>query len=203
MNDFLPKDYKEPESNYFKLKEGKNTFRVMSPAITGYEYWNTDNKPVRSKEPFKNTADIRVDKDGKPNRVKHFWAFIVWNIDAEVIQIMEITQKTIQDDIKALVNNEEWGDPKKYNITITRNGEGLNTKYVVMPSPHSDISEQAHGTFTDIDINLDALYDGNNPFETEANFKPKMEKAMNTKVRKGIEVIEPTPELQADIDELY
>ena len=63
---FLPDEYKAPISNYLKFIEGENTFRILGNAIVGYEYWNTKNKPVRSKEPFEDVpADIQMDKEGK------------------------------------------------------------------------------------------------------------------------------------------
>ena len=53
MTNFLPDNYKIPTtSNYMKFAEGKNTFRVLSSAITGWEYFTTENKPVRQKEAF-------------------------------------------------------------------------------------------------------------------------------------------------------
>ena len=39
MTDFLPKDYELPESErrYAEFEEGANTFRILTPAIVGYE----------------------------------------------------------------------------------------------------------------------------------------------------------------------
>lgn len=166
MENFLPNNYKLPDTKgYLKLKDGENTFRVLSSAIIGYEYWNTDNKPVRFKEaPRVIPSDIGLDKDGNPKKVKHFWAFVVWNYDSESIQILEITQSTIQGQIKAIVDNKKWGSPKDYDITITRTGEGFDTEYSVMPNPHSDLSPEVKEFYEVKNINLDALYEGKNPF---------------------------------------
>src|SRR3990172_6527620 len=74
MNDFLPKDYKEPEmSNYMKFSDGDNIFRILSKAIIGFQYFTDENKPVRSKVPFtKIPNDIKVG-----GQIKHIWAFVV------------------------------------------------------------------------------------------------------------------------------
>jgi hypothetical protein len=156
MSDFLPENYKAPEGNYMKLQEGENTFRVLSSAIVGYEYFNKDSKPVRSKTPFTNTpADI---KEG--GSIKHFWAFVIYSYRAEKAQILEITQVSIQTAIKAFVQNPKWGDPKGYDITITRNGSGLDSEYTTIPNPHEAFP-------TDLMIpavNLEALYTGADPF---------------------------------------
>jgi hypothetical protein len=123
MNNFLPDEYDIIPSNsrYIKLGDGENTIRVLSSAITGWLYWNNLGKPVRSKDAFLGTpADIRIDKEGKPEKVKHFWAFVVYNYDEKRIQILEATQSQIQNGIKALVDSKHWDDPKNYEISISR-----------------------------------------------------------------------------------
>lgn len=162
---FLPAEYRVPtSSNYLKLTEGEHTFRVMTSAIVGYEYFSTDNKPVRSKEAFE---DVPEDiKQG--GRINPFWAFVIYNYDEKRIQILEITQKSIMLPIKALVDNKKWGDPKKYDITITRKGTGMqDTEYAVMPNPHSEISEEAVNSFMKKKIDLEKLYSNEDPFKTE------------------------------------
>lgn len=164
-NSFLPEGYKQPDtSNFFKLKDGENTFRIMSHAIVGYEYWTEDNKVVRSKTPFKETPNIKLDKDGKPTKIKHFWAFVVWNYESGKLQVAEITQSTIQSGIKALVDNKNWGDPINYDITITKSGEGFDTEYTVMPNPKSPIPNEAIEAMQNTSIDLELLYEGKNPF---------------------------------------
>jgi hypothetical protein len=164
---FLPDDYKAPVSNYTKLEVGENTIRVLSSAIVGYVYWTNDEKSVRMrKEPLATPADIRV-KDGKKDRVKHFWAFVVWNVEARKLQILELTQASIQGAIKAYVQNKKWGDPKGYDITISREGSGLDTEYTVMANPHTPVDPEAVEAFAAANINLDVLFDNSDPFAGE------------------------------------
>lgn len=161
MDSFLPADYSAPvsEGNYLKLKKGENRFRILSSAIVGFEYWNRDNKPVRSVEPWDEMPfDI---KEG--GTIKHFWAFIVYNYDAKKVQIMEITQKTIREAIEGLAMNKKWGNPNKYDIVVEAKGDGLEREYSVLPEPHSDAPD------VDISrINLNALFVGQDPFNSEA-----------------------------------
>ena len=158
-DDFFGKDYKEPEGNFMKLQDGENTFRVLSKAVTGHEYWNKDGKPIRAKEPWTTTpADIQTKVDAKGNEkttaVKHFWVFAVWNHKAGKVQVLEITQKSIRTAMKAYITNEKWGDPKTYDFTITRSGSGLDTEYVTMANPHSEAPK------ADISgINLQAIFE--------------------------------------------
>lgn len=159
---FLPVDYKVPtSSNYLKLTEGEHTFRVLTSAVVGYEYFNTENKPIRSKEPF---AEMPEDiKTG--GRINPFWAFVIYNYNDKRIQLLEITQKSIMLPIKALVDNKKWGNPKGYDITITRKGTGMqDTEYTVMPNPHSEIPPEVVSAFMAKKINLEALFTGADPF---------------------------------------
>jgi len=161
---FFPSaDYKIPtSSNYMKVTEGEHTFRILSSAIVGYVYFNNENKPIRSRVPFEETpADIK--KDG---RINHFWSFVIYNYDAKRLQIFEVTQKTIQTPLKALIDNPKWGSPMSYDLTITRKGSGMqDTEYAVMPNPHTEVEPAILEAFEKANINLNALYDGEDPFK--------------------------------------
>lgn len=176
MNEFLPNDYKVPTSNssYTKLQDGENTIRILGSAIIGYQYWTKDKKPVRQKESFLETPeDAKLDNGQfKP---KHFWAFPVYNYEQKAVQIMEITQATIQQAITALVQNDKWGNPTGYDITITKTGQDLETKYAVMPNPHSDLTSEIAKAYEEKKINLNALYKGENPFGEEKKTEVSVE----------------------------
>lgn len=164
-NTFLKEGYEPTKTvgNYFRFEDGENNIRILSSAITGWEYFTTENKPVRSREQFEELPlDIKVG-----GRIKEFWSFIIWNINVEKVQIMEITQKTIMKAILALIKNSKWGDVKSFDISITKTGENLETTYSVMPNPKSDLSEKATKAYESSDINLEALYEGDDPFEKE------------------------------------
>lgn len=170
---FLPPSYDRipTNSDYMKLKDGENTFRVLSSAVVGYEYWNTSNKPVRSRERWDYIpADCKQEKDGS-YKVSHFWAFVVWNYEEKRVQLLEITQKQVMSQLKAYVDNARWGDPKNYDITVVRSGTGFDTEYVVQANPpigpvDTKIAEAAAKR----PVNLEALFDGSDPFagKTEA-----------------------------------
>ena len=161
MSDFLPTGYEAPVSSggYMKFQAGDNLFRVLSSAIVGYEYWTTESKPIRSKVPFTEMPDIK--KDSKP---KHFWAFIVWNYATKNVEILEITQSTIMSAITNLVADSDWGSPKEYDIKVSRSGEGIETEYSVSPKPHKAVDGDIQMAYADKKINLEALYEGANPF---------------------------------------
>ena len=165
MNNFLPKSYEVPVSGgkYMKLQQGDNQFRVLGSAIIGWQYWTTDKKPVRSKTPFEN-APVNAKLDNGVFKPKHFWAFPVWNYKDNAVQILEVTQSTIQSSIKALVDDSDWGDPKGYDIKINRSGEVLDTEYTVNPKPHTPIKLEIQSEYANTPLDLNELYRSGDPF---------------------------------------
>jgi len=175
---FLPQDYKMPKtrSNYMKFEEGENRFRIMSSPIVGYEWWVNEGGEVRQKgdKPQSGDKPVRIRmKDKMPvdaaGNYKHFWAMVVYNHKEDQIQILQINQSSIQSSIENIVKDEDWGDPKGnkgYDLVVTRSGEGLDTTYSVVPKPRKELSEDIIDKYKSTKINLDALYDGDDPFAT-------------------------------------
>lgn len=172
MNDFLSKDVDKLEkpSNYMKLVKGENKFRPLGSMITGWEGWKTGEDG--SKKPIRFRTDDKIPMNAvDDDQLKPFYAFPVYNRSTETIQILEVTQKGIQKAIKALARNEDWGSPvgdEGYDITITREGEGMETEYSVAPSPKKRLEDGIMQTYKDMHIRLEALYDGEDPFASES-----------------------------------
>jgi len=162
-NDFLPTGYEPPkgESRYLKFQSGTNKFRILSRPIIGWEDWE-DKKPLRFK--MKEKPEKPIDPKYP---IKHFWAMIVWDFTDECIKILEITQVTIMQSIVALTKDPEWGSPFHYNIKVEKQGEKLETKYSVLASPPSELTDEIKEAYKATPINLDALYEGEDPFDTE------------------------------------
>jgi len=161
---FLPNDYKQPQGNskYLRLTQGDNKFRILSDSIVGYVDWKEadgSRKPIRTKE-----IQPAFDQKKQP---KHFWSFVVWDYADDSIKILELTQRTIQDAIIDLYKDDNWGDPKGFDITIKRTGEKMETKYSVIPTPPKDLSEEVETAYTEANINLEALFEGGDPFTQE------------------------------------
>lgn len=159
---FLPKDYISPRLNgsYTKLANGVNKIRILSSPIVGWEDW-IDQKPVRFRMDAKPKSWHDIEKPGR-----HFWSMIIWNYQDEVIQVLHLTQGSIRKAIEALSNDSDWGPPFFYDIKITREGEGLKTKYTVNPLPHKDLDSNIKDMFKASPCYLDALYYGQDPFGT-------------------------------------
>lgn len=161
MASFLPENYEAPSAagNYMKLQPGENKVRILSAPILGWEDWTLEKKPVRFRYDQKPTKSI---DPARP--VKHFWAMIVWNYREERIQILQVSQASIRNAIQSLYENEDWGAPYFYDIKITKKGEKVDTEYNVAPSPHKPVTEAIKQAFYDKPCNLEALFDGEDPF---------------------------------------
>lgn len=162
---FLPETYEAPKgsSNYMKLSKGENRFRILSKPIIGWEDWK-DKKPIRFAMNEKPSSPIDPKKP-----IKHFWAMVVWNAIEEKVQILEITQSTIQGAIQNLSKDSDWGSPFEYDIKITRSGDGMETEYTINPVPHKPVTEEIKKAYFDKQpIDLTALFSGGDPFEQNA-----------------------------------
>lgn len=170
---FLPDDYREPvTSNYMAFDPGENTFRVLSDASIGWEYWKTvikDGKSVRGPIRIKGMEAPRLPitefevnpKTGNLDTPSLFWAFVVYNRNAEKVQILEIKQSGIRKALLALAKSKSWGDITKFDITITKVGQGKETEYSVMPCPKEPLDDGIKQLYKDMNINLEALFANN------------------------------------------
>ena len=177
MSDFFQKDYDIPnDSKYMKFEEGENVFRILGSfadgtAIMGTELWVTKEDGKRYPKRFKMgeavpVSDIEVNpKTGEEDLPKHFWAVPVYNYATKTIQVLEITQKSIMNPIKAYADNPKWGNPKNYDFIVTRTKENGKTSYSVTVNPKEKLDEGILTLYKDLKLNLGALYDGGDPFQ--------------------------------------
>ena len=197
MTDFLPDNEidEQIQSNWLNLdKNGTYRFRMMAVQgddnlfIEGWEAWeevvNADGevkriphrrKYIRGEKAPKELVEI--DQSGKP---KYFWMFVV--IHEGVPKILEIRQKTIRGAILEYCRDEDYGDPRGFDITITRSGHKMDTKYIVTPKPPSPVTKEMIDAVAEANINLNAIWDGGQPFgalEDVLNDQKNMERIIN------------------------
>lgn len=164
---FLPQGYEVPKepSQYMKFENGQNKFRILQSPVLGYVYFNTENKPVRSKEIPKNPQDLGTNKfTGEINKINHFWGLKVYNFSTKRVELLEIKQKTILSQILSFAGDSDWGDPRDFNITIDKKGD-YNKKekveYLVKFSPkNNEITEEMQKAIDDYDIDFEEWFRG-------------------------------------------
>lgn len=169
MSDFLPQDYQVPSKSgsYTKLTDGDNRIRILASPIIGWEGWKTQSDGTRKPVRKRMNETISVNEIDNEDRIKHFWAMPVYNYQTEQVEILNITQKGIQKAIQTLVADKDWGSPLNYDLVINKKGQKLETEYQVMPKPAKVLDEGIERAFRDMDIKLDALYEGGDPFKKD------------------------------------
>jgi len=152
------------KASYFKLETGDNEVRLISKPITGWIAWGEDEegnkKPTRT--PITEEPDDESDGENPP---KKFMACVVIDAADDEVKIWEITQQSIIKAIKALSSNPKWGNPFTYSLSIEKKGEGMKTRYTVNPNPKAPISKAAIKVASEKPCNLDALYEGADPWD--------------------------------------
>ena len=184
---FLPEEYEVPQSEgrYMRLEEGENRFRILDHAIIGYELW-IDNRPVRKKEKSDfspeelDAADVNK-FSGKKGLPIHFWAFPVWDYKTESVKILEVTQVTVMRGIKDYLEDDDYGkDPSKYDFIVIKDESGDKTEYRVKAKPPKPLDEGIMQLYRDLDIDLTAMYRGEDPF---GSISSSVEKKSTEKVK--------------------
>ena len=57
---------------------------------------------------------------------------------------MEITQQSLKKEIWKYAKDEEnWGDPKTYDFSVSKSGKGKETRYTLMALPKSKFDSDA------------------------------------------------------------
>jgi hypothetical protein len=182
---FLPSNIKAPSEggggagNYMRFQQGDNKFRIIGSSddkptpgfICGTLGWavvDGKKRPIR-------WAEGEEAPQAFDNKPRSFFAFVVYNYAESKVQILELTQTKLQAELIQLANDEDWGDCRKYDISVVRNGEGRDdTTYAMNPKPIKKLDEdlRAIAKAELKRINLPALFKGEDPF---AAFEPPVE----------------------------
>ncbi len=167
---FLPEGTTIPkgESKYMRFEQPENRFRVLSSAIVGYELW-VEGKPQRRKtaEEFTSEQLLKADINRFTNKKKtpqYFWAFVVFNYQTQNIEILEVTQVTVMRGIEDYLNDTDYGDPKGYDLIVVRDDSGERVEYRVKAKPPVKTDLAVLKAYEDMTINLNALFEGTDPF---------------------------------------
>ena len=169
----VPQSSSSGGGKYMKLTQGANQFRIVGSFedgtnIQGMLGWGEDEEGKR--KPFR----WKVGEEAPRKFAEHpkqFFALLVWNYDEECLQVLELTQAKLRTEIVTLAKDEDWGDPRKYDLKIVRNGEGLETSYAMTPSPHKKRSDEINEAVKSTVVDMSALYRGEDPFIGELTEK--------------------------------
>ncbi|WKN44281.1 hypothetical protein [Tunicatimonas pelagia] len=168
----------EKRNQFMKFAPGKNRLRFVGNPVSGFVFFGKIEREDGSEtiRPFRRTEsegefsleeminrDARIGKDGELEKQKYFVAGLVYNYQKAKLQILEITQKSILKALKSYVDSEEYGHPAGYDLTINKQGDGLNTDYSVVASPPKPLSNEIETLVGETSCDLDKLFAGEYP----------------------------------------
>jgi|DEB0MinimDraft_10_1074344.scaffolds.fasta_scaffold61844_2 hypothetical protein len=173
---WLPESYVIPTSggdflNASKIEEGQSVkIRVLGhpdypkTAILGYSSWQkTPEKNICHRVEFTPEAKAKLKAKGY-DEPKHFWAVLIYNWEKMRPQVFEITQVTIQEQLLSLTKQPTWKKPKEYDVTISRKGQGKNTKYQVLPVGKSELPQEVRDQISASEYDVSRLMTGEDVF---------------------------------------
>lgn len=156
---------KESQSNYInpaKITE-EVRLRILGAGITGFEGWTDENLPVRwQTKPEKLPANIKVQEGYTP--IKRFLAALVYSYESDSFKILQMTQKTLMDQLFKYYKDTDYGDPANYDIKISKTGVKKDTTYTLIASPPKAMPATIVDRYEKFYCNLDNLFDGTDPF---------------------------------------
>lgn len=159
---------------YLNSLPDKIKLRIITEPVFGTEFWvsaEEGDKPKRV--PIGTTVpvgEVILDKYGNPN-MGQWMGVAVYNYDEKSVQIWNVKQKSIIRGLKKLATDEDWGDWRKYDITVERAEDGRS--YSVTPARKDSLSSEEKEMIKNIKekIKLEHLFIskdhpfGGDPFE--------------------------------------
>lgn len=148
----LSENYTDPStiSDYLKIgnKESYDirvvgSFTDPRSGVQGWEAWkdtvNEQGADVRVPERVGIKDKAMLTRKGFPDKeIKFFWALAVYNRSIDRIQCWQINQVTIRRQLETLLKHRAWGVPNRYDINVSREGEGFDTEYTLNALPADD-----------------------------------------------------------------
>lgn len=139
--------------SYMKLLPWKNKFRVVTDVQWGYVVWDKTQSPnvaIRDENtPLESIGD---------QKSRMFWAFgVIDRADGE-FKLLEIVQQPIQEAIRKLAAQEEYGDVKNFDVVVEKSGSGLQTRYQTMPMPPKALTKEEKEIVKNNPLNLANMF---------------------------------------------
>ena len=167
---WLPTHVKEPESsgeNYLRIETGQTVpVRIIGTwdkgFIEGWEVWEElDGKPT----PRRYREKQAIPEGEYTDKPRYFWFGIILH-DGQV-KVWQINQASIREKIKAYSRNDKYGDPRGYDIVVSRQGSGMDTKYTVIANPPEKLDAESKAIAIEAleTVDVEALYAGEDPFD--------------------------------------
>jgi len=128
---------------YLNLKDGENRMRIVSNPSAIDVHWEKDTEGNNKRVICSGNSDcilcehgskvtsrfqlLAIDKSNWDGKTKSYRG----DIGVKIVEV----GKSVVNQIKTLAQDSEYGDPRNYDIRITKTGSGRDTRYTVIGSP--------------------------------------------------------------------
>jgi hypothetical protein len=175
--------------NASSIEDGGNVrFSILSEQpLEGFEVWFTKTGGGMTKRITPEWPDAELlsqlenqvggtvtERDGR-KAIKPCSAFAVYDYEAEAVRVFSANQKSLLAELTRLFSDEDYSDLSEWDVKVTRTGKDLDTRYhaVMVPTKRSNtkVAQAVINAWDEACSNgfdLEALYDGGNPFGTKS-----------------------------------
>jgi hypothetical protein len=155
IDDYSNYDIPSGSGNFLKLEDGSNKIRICTKALE--VTYHEDKEGTKYSTTVCSGDGCELCKSGKPKKFKY--AFLVLNRKDGKPYIYE-SPITVFRQIVAYETNDEYGDIRKYDISINKEGVARNTTYTIMPSPKkSELTDEEVKMIAESGVSLETAYD--------------------------------------------
>jgi len=184
MSNPFSKNYIQPIKiqNYLRFnEEGSYLFRIITPKESVVSYYKgfIDN-PEEGQAKVWTAPDNQDGKmpivpdninlrkwDKKDSGYKLYWAFVVYNLDTQNIQIWDISQKVFRDYLFSIASGKIKNDWTKFDIQVTKTGQKTDTTYNIINNDNQELTKEAQKIIKESYVNLEAMEKGGDPFDED------------------------------------
>lgn len=173
----MPKSNENKNDRYLKLSkldQGETKIRILTDPIFYWEYWedvSEGDEPVFNDNGEIKRTPVRFADDMKPDNpeAEYFMSVYIWNYSKKKTFILSIKQKGVLKTIDKFEDDEDFGEMTKYDLKITKKGEGKQSAYTILPMPPKPLSEEVRQALNNEPINLNAMIICKDPWDLSVN----------------------------------
>ena len=79
--------------------------------------------------------------------------------------MLNLHQKKILKVLRKYAENLKYGEPTKYDVIVTKNGEGRDTEYETIVNPPEDLNSEVKEALSKVTIDIQNVYNDSNVIE--------------------------------------
>lgn len=126
-------------SDYMKLNEGDNVVRIVTKPYQFQVCWLKDTSGVSRKVRSALSKDCPLVKRGE--KLQKRWYVGVIERRSNACRILEVSSQ-IMAGVKNHADDQDWGDPRGYDINIKRAAPGSQPLYSVLAKPKKPLTDE-------------------------------------------------------------